>query len=436
MRSTRPSTTKRVLVVAYYFPPMGGSGVQRVAKLVKYLPRHGWAPEVLTAEPGGYLAFDASLLDEIEAAGVPIHRTSSWDPTRLFRRRQATGLPREDVRRRVSEWSQYVFVPDNKIGWAPHALRRGRQLLAARPFDAIFASAPPYTALLVAARLSRTSGLPLVTDFRDDWLGNPRHVYPTSMHRALHRWLERYVLRSSSEVLTINPFIQARLQERARAADVRVPVQVLPQGFDPADFDRASTSHLLEGGGKKKMRLLYSGLFYDAQTPDFFLRGLAGFLARRPEARRQVEAAFVGLVPEASQRLADRLGLGEVMSYRGYLPHHEAVAHLLASDVLWMTVGERPGAEGISTGKLFEYIGTQKPILALVPPGVAEQAIEPYGAARVVRPTDARAIADALEAFFDAWRTGALPQPDTAYVQRFNRIHLAGTLASILSSAE
>ena len=424
---------KRVLVVAYYFPPMGGSGVQRVAKLVKYLPRYGWMPHVLTAEPGGYLAFDPGLLGEIEAASIPIHRTFSWDPTRLFRRNQATGLPREDVRRRVSEWSQYVFVPDNKIGWAPHALRRGKQLLAEHPFDAIFASAPPYTALLVAAHLSRTSGLPLVTDFRDDWLENPRHVYPTSAHRALHRWLERYVLRSSKHVITINPLIQARLQARAEAADVRVPVSVLPQGFDPEDFDVASVPRTPKQADKK-MRLLYSGLFYDAQTPDFFLQGLAAFVERRPEARQQVEAAFVGLVPEASRRLADRLGLGEIVRYEGYRPHGETVAHLLAADVLWMTIGERPGAEGISTGKLFEYIGARKPILALVPPGVAQQAIEPYGAARVVPPADVAAIADALEAFFDEWRSETLPQPDAAYVQRFDRIRLAGTLASILSS--
>ena len=435
MRSVRPRAPQRVLVVAYYFPPMGGSGVQRVAKLVKYLPRYGWAPEVLTVEPGGYLAFDASLLAEIESAEVPIHRTSSWDPTRLFRPKQATGLPREDVRRRVSEWSQYLFIPDNKIGWAPHALRRGKQLLAEQRFDAIFASAPPYTALLVAARLSRISGLPLVADFRDDWIENPRHVYPTSAHRALHQWLEGYVLRASKEVITINPFIQKQLQARAAAADVQVPVRVLPQGFDPEDFEAASVPRLPKKKDKK-MRLLYSGLFYDAQTPDFFLQGLAAFIARRPEARRHVEAVFIGLVPEASQRLAEKLGLGKIVRYQGYLSHRETVAHLRAADVLWMTIGERPGAEGISTGKLFEYMGAQKPILALVPPGAAQQAIEPYGAARVVPPADVAAIADALEAFFEAWRSGALPRPDAAYVQRFNRIRLAGTLASILSSDE
>ena len=424
--------TKRVLVVAYYFPPMGGSGVQRVAKLVKYLPRYGWQPEVLTAKPGGYLAFDPSLLEEIEGAGVPVHRTSSWDPTRLFRREKATGLPKEDVRRRASEWSQYVFVPDNKIGWAPHALGAGRRLLRQRRFDVLFASAPPYTALLVAAHLSRTSGLPLVADFRDDWLGNPRHVYPTSVHRWLHERLERYVLRASRRVLTINAPIQARLRASARVAGTSVPVEVLPQGFDPEDFEIAPAPR----PSKDKIRFLYSGLFYDAQTPNFFLQALAAVVARRPDVRGRVEAAFAGLVPEASRRLAEGLGISDLVHYEGYLPHREAVAHLRAADVLWMTIGARPGAEGISTGKLFEYMGARKPILALVPPGAARDALEPYGAARVVEPSDVDAIAAAIEALFDAWQVGSLPQPDEAYVRRFDRAELAGTLAGILSSVD
>ena len=419
-----------MLVVAYYFPPMGGSGVQRVAKLVKYLPRFGWMPEVLTTEPGGYLAFDPSLLEEIEEAGVPVHRTPSWDPTRLFRRRRATELPKENVRRRISALSQLLFVPDNKIGWMPHALRAGRRLLRTGRFDAIFASAPPYTALLAAARLSRTSGLPLVTDFRDDWLENPRHVYPTSVHRRLHERLERYVLRSSGHVLTINSFIQSRLRESAKAARVNVPVEVLPQGFDPEDFESAPALH----AEHKRFRLLYSGMFYGAQTPDFFLRGFAAFARRRPEARRQAEAVFVGLLPAASRRLVERLGIGPLVRYEGYLPHREAARHLLAADVVWMTIGERPGAEGISTGKLFEYFGARRPILAFVPPGAARDALEPYGAARVASPADVRTITDAIEALFDAWQAGTPPRPDEAYVQRFDRVRLAGTLASILSA--
>ncbi|WP_228350327.1 glycosyltransferase [Rhodocaloribacter litoris] len=419
-----------MLVVAYYFPPMGLSGVQRVAKFVKYLPEHGWRPTVLTAAPGGYFAYDASLLADVEAAGTEVVRTASWDPTRLFGRGRTVALPAERARRWWAGLSQFAFIPDNKVGWWPHAGRAGRRLLRAGTFDAIFSSAPPYTAHLVAVHLARWSGLPLITDFRDDWVGNPRHVYPTPLHRALHRRLEHRVLRASRHATTINTYIRDALLARNTRPGFTPSVTVLPQGFDPADFDVPPVPR--DG---TRMRLVYSGIFYDAQTPDAFLQALALLLARRPGVRPHVEAVFVGLVPGASRALATALGLDDLVHYTGYLPHREAVRHLRAADVLWMTVGRRPGAEGISTSKLYEYFGAQKPILALVPEGAVREALAPYGAAVVTGPDDVEAVADALEGLYERWRAGSLPAPDRAYVRRFDRRRLAGELAALLGGA-
>lgn len=417
-----------MLVVAYYFPPMGLSGVQRVAKFVKYLPDFGWRPTVLTVEPGGYFAYDETLLREVEAAGVEIVRTPSWDPTRLFGRKRTVALPDESTRRRLSNLSQFFFVPDNKLGWLPHAVRAGRRLLRAQAFDAVFSSAPPYTAHLVAARLARQSGRPLIADFRDDWVDNPRHVYPTRWHRRLHERLERRVVRASRRVTAINAHIRDALVRRNGGDAVARRISVLPQGFDPADFERPAAPR-----DPARMRLLYSGVFYDAQTPDVFLRALAAWLERRPGARDRVEAVFVGLVPEASRALAERLGLGGVVRYEGYLAHDEAVARLRSADALWMTIGRRPGAEGISTSKLFEYFGAGKPILALVPEGAAREALAPHRAAVVVDPDDASAAAAALDDLFRRWEEDRLPRPDPEYVRRFDRRRLAGKLAALLS---
>jgi hypothetical protein len=198
---------RRVLIVAYYFPPMGMSGVQRVAKFARYLPRSGWQPTVLTVEPAGYYAYDASLLDEIEQAGISMIRTPSIDPTKLFGRHKTVALPAEATRKRLAGLSQLLFVPDNKVGWYPYAVRAGLRELKARPYDAVFASAPPYTALLIAERLSTAGRLPLVVDFRDDWLENPRHSYPSVLHQALHRRMERRVIGRSKSVIAINKTI-------------------------------------------------------------------------------------------------------------------------------------------------------------------------------------------------------------------------------------
>ena len=419
---------RRVLVIAYYFPPMGLSGVQRVAKFVKYLPEHGWQPTVLTIEPAGYFAYDTTLLHEAEEAGVTIHRTPSWDPTRLFGDRRTVSLPAEHVRRRLSSVSQFLFVPDNKINWMPHALRAGNRLLQEHAFDAVFSSAPPYTAHLVAARLSRKHSLPLVVDFRDDWVGNPRHVYPTALHRRLNQRMEQRVLRTSRHAITINEPIRKALTARNTKADFQPSISVIPQGFDPDDFAVAPATMPPE-----TMSLLYSGIFYDAQTPDFFLRALAQVIERRPEARSHLKAIFVGLLPKMASQLIERLGISDLVRYEGYVSHDEAVAFQRAADVLWMTIGKRPGAEGISTGKLFEYFGTRKPILALVPPGAASEALEPYDAACIVEPDDVAAIEQAIAGLYDRWRTGQLPTPNEAYVQQFDRKRLAGLLADSLS---
>jgi glycosyltransferase involved in cell wall biosynthesis len=416
-------TPRRVLVVAYYFPPLGGSGVQRVAKLVKYLPEHGWQPTVLTARPGAYVAFDPALAKEVAAAGVEVVATRTLDPTRAGQGRTvaATGARR----RWLAAITDGLFVPDNKLGWAPFALREGAGLLHTRPFDAVYATAPPYTGLLVAARLARRFRLPLYVDLRDDWLGNPRHRYPTPFHRRLHAHLERRVLRQAVGVSVISEAM--RVAVVARHPDLAERVRIVPQGFDPADFDPPADP-LRDG----VFRLLYSGMFYDAQRPDTFLAGLRRLRNRHPEAR--VEALFAGLVPPGFDALVDRLALTPIVRYLGYLSHADVTRRQQQADVLWMTVGQRPGAEGISTGKLFEYMGTRKPILGLVPDGTAAEALRAYGAGIAVPPDDPEAVGNALELLFGAWQAGAMPAPSESFVMQHDRQRMAGEVAAWLEN--
>lgn len=419
---------RRVLIIAYYFPPMGLSGVQRVAKFVKYLPRYGWHPTVLTVEPAGYFAYDESQLQEVSADNIAIKRSSSWDPTRLFGTEQTVRLPAESRRKWMSALSQFIFLPDNKIGWMPHALKMGRKILEAEKYDAIFSTAPPYTAHLIAAKLSRQYHVPLTVDFRDDWVQNPRHVYPTNFHARINRSMERFVLSQSACTVTINDAIKRSLEARSRVYNVSTQVQVIPQGFDAEDFS-CDYPHNKTG----KLRFLYSGIFYDAQTPDYFLRALSHLVEKRPAIRGEIEARFVGLLPDDSKKLARELGIADLIHHCGYLNHDQVVAELKAADILWMTIGRRPGANGISTGKLFEYFGARKPILALIPEGEARKALKPYSASIVVEPDDVDAIRDALALYHEKWRKGGFEKPDEGYVRTYDRCLLTGRLANVFN---
>ncbi|MBT8402051.1 MAG: glycosyltransferase, partial [Rhodothermia bacterium] len=262
MISPRAHREKRhVLVLSYYFPPMGLSGVQRVSKFVKYLPEHGWDVTVLTSEPRGYFAFDESLEVEIPST-VRVIRTASADPTRVFRSKVTVNLPAEGLRRSLSKASQWIFIPDNKIGWFPSAARGAHRIHRDRPVDVVLSSAPPYTSHLVGRSIASRAGVPLVLDFRDDWLGNPRHEYPSRIHYALQRSLESKVIAAADAVTTINPKIAGDIRDRHVNRPDAPSITVIPQGYDPEDFGGRN-----EAEEKGSMSFLYSGIFYDAQSP-------------------------------------------------------------------------------------------------------------------------------------------------------------------------
>jgi glycosyltransferase involved in cell wall biosynthesis len=185
-------------------------------------------------------------------------------------------------------------------------------------------------------------------------------------------------------------------------------------------------------GDRGRLQLLYSGVFYDVQTPDFFLRSLAAFLAQRPEARSKVEASFLGLVPAASKALIGQLGLADVVGLEGYRPHQAVIEALQAADVLWMTVGRGKGQETISTSKLFEYMGARKPILGLVPEGAARDALQTYGASFIAPPDDEQAILAQLTEIYSRWEQNRLPEPDEVHITQFDRSRLTVQLGELL----
>ncbi len=447
---------RRLLVLAYYFPPLGGSGVQRVASLARYLPTFGWHPTVVTARPGRYFAFDEGLADDVHRAGVRVVATSTLDPTRGGEGRAQ--MPAGRWGRLLSALSAWAFVPDNKVGWSPFALAAAEREHRAAPFDAVLSTAPPYTSLLVGARLARRWDVPFVVDLRDDWLGNPRHRYPTAVHRRLHAVLERRVLAAASAVFVISGAMREAVSVRHPGLASRL--HIVPQGYDPADFPgEAARQHAPSGepmeseaveakavetrsvetgavetggrpmAGEGTFRIVYAGVFYDAQRPDTFLAALAQFVAAHPDA--PVAADFYGLVPPDFGPFVANLGLGAMVTYHGYLPHRALAGRLAGASLLWMTVGERPGAEGISTGKLFEYVGTRRPILGLVPlRGTAAEALRAYGAAWVVAPGDTDGAARAIGEAWTAWTAGTRTAADAAFIRRHDRRRIAGEVAA------
>lgn len=417
---------KKVLIIAYYFPPLGGSGVQRTLKFVKYLPEYGWEPTVLTIGDTAYYAKDESLLKEIEALKIRVIRTQSTDPNAVLHRnhREIVKMPKEGTRKFLTYMSDLFFIPDNKIGWKKHAVKAASELLKKEKFDVLYATAPPVTDFLIGVELKKRFHVPLVIDYRDSWIDYPYKYFPTPLHRYLHVKKERHVVHKSDMVVTTSRHVKEELIQRHKFLSYN-DITILSHGFDPDDLKVPNPQVLPR---TEKMRFTYSGMFYGTITPVHFLQALAKVLKENPPMRGRIEACFVGLFRPEHINLVNQLGLQNSVNLLGYLEHQEAVRYLLASDVLWLINQD----DLMTPGKLYEYIGTGKKILGCVTKGYLASTIEEAGG-MVVPPAEVNAIAAAIVSLYQQYEKNQLTGASPAVMDKFNRYKLTGELAKVFT---
>lgn len=418
---------KKVLMLAYYFPPMGLSGVQRTAKFVKYLPEFGWKPIVLTINPTSYFAYDESLLAELSHPAIEIVRTDTKDLTKVAA--TATGkrqfkMPSDQTQRFLSALSQLAFIPDNKIGWKKFAIEKASEILEReKDIEVIYSTAPPFSSHLIALELRAKYQLPTVLDFRDPWVENAAHVYWTPFHRRKHEALEEYVLTRADKIITANRALKELFLKKYFGQLQHKDISIIWHGYDAEDFRKAQPDNRIQ----RKLRFVYSGRFF-LSSPEPFFRGLKAAIEKEPALRENVEAYFVGIFPKEYIRLAEKFELKDVIEARGYRPHLDAVAELLKGDVLWAVLDDVRGTEVVTHGKLFEYVAARKTLFGIVPEGAARQFIlEANGV--VAHPKQTSEIAQKILDLYTLWKQNALPVPTENFVQRFERRQLAGQLA-------
>lgn len=416
---------RKVLYIAYYFPPMGLSGVQRTLKFVKFLPQYGWNPTVLTVAPTAYFAQDLSLLKEVEEAGIEIVRTSSLDANYFLKKKRVVRMPSERVRKTLQFFGDTFLIPDSKIGWKRKALRAATELLERDRFDLIFATAPPQTDFLIGVELKKKFDIPLVVEYRDAWLNYPFKYYPTPLHHYLHRRLERKVLKAADRIVVT----QRRMKENILKAHRNLgyhDVTIISQGYDESDFVSIDPTEKKEGC----LTIAHAGAFYGGRNPSVIIRALHNVLKNDAHLRGKIELKLIGNIRTEDEKLVRQLGLQEDVIFTGYLEHRNCTAMLQAADVLWFVNDN----DLSSPGKLYEYFGARKPLLASVVDGYIKQLIEESGAAVCVPLNDVSAHEEALRNLYAQYEGKQLPVVPDAFADRFNRAKLTGELAKIFGS--
>ena len=388
---------RRVLVVAFHFPPSVGTGTVRVTKFCKYLPEFGWQPVVLTTNRFGALESDAA--SHVHRAGDALHRLVGRAPQRLFGRHSSPAsansavIPNESWLGRLRD---RIMVPDTKIGWFLPAVRLGQALIRRCQPQLIFSSSPPETVHLVARYLHQHSGLPWVSDLRDGWLFEPPQpaLRQLPLRRSIESWLEASVVRQANAVVTATAPIAADFRRRYSSAVRRV--ETITNGFAEVEFAELSRKRPPDG----TFRLVHTGGLAASRqgtSAEAFWDGLATLRSMDPATPLRVH--FVGNVAPWEQAAAEARGLAPIVSFLPPVSRREALQHQLDADGLLLITA--PGQMSVATLKLFDYIGAGVPILALAKDNAAAQIIEQYGFGVTVPPDNPTAIAKALKDMLD-----------------------------------
>jgi glycosyltransferase involved in cell wall biosynthesis len=419
--SSQELTIRHALFVAYHFPPeASSSGVLRTLKFARYLVEYGWRVTVITPEISAYSVTDEGLLRQVP------------DLVRIVRTRYLNTKRHLSIRGR---YSSMMALPDQWIGWLPWAVAEGRTILRSDPIDLVYSTSPHATAHLIAWQLARASSKPWVVDFRDPWFQDTPDVGDPSgpIYRYLNRSLERGVVKRSSQVVTST--VQLRDLMRNRYADqLAEKIVTIMNGYDEADFLALPPE---SSERDAKLTIVHAGRLHPAhRDPRPLLRALrrAGDDGRLDETR--ITVRFVGAGPYSeSEDLRQCLLQTRLESHVEFLPrvpYDQALRELGKGDLLLLLQGSDDTA-GLIPAKLYEYLRSQKPVLAAVFPGATNEVLRETGGGWAVDSRDEAALASVLAEVYLDWIAGRLQnrRANLGKLRRYDRRNLTAELAAI-----
>ena len=420
---------RKVLIVTYYWPPSGGPGVQRVLNFVKYLSSYGWEPVVLTVREGEYPAVDTSLEREIPK-NLKVFKTKTFEPFALFKlisgkkQKDSIGtyiLTEESPNfvTRVSKWIRFnLFIPDARIGWKYFAVRAGRRIIKEESIDLILTSSPPHSVQLIGAELARSSRLPWVADYRDPWkeIVYNQNQRRTAWAKKRDAYLEHKAINRADGIVAVSRDVQRLI---AGKCDKPKLMKVVFNGYDNRP----------EGMPHNECPVItYTGALSVTRIPE----PLIPALVQLQKEGLRFRLRLVGNICSEFRVLIQENGLAENVEFVPYLPHAESVKCINDSDILLLVIDKVPDNKGILTGKLFEYVGARRPILAIGnTAGEARQIIDECQCGEMLDYADVDGTKRVLRKLYDCWKSGVAAY-SFANSSAYSRKSLTGELARFM----
>lgn len=436
---------RKILFIAYHFPPAGGGGVQRSLKFVKYLPESGYLPIVLTIEaPDGrrWTPKDQALMDEVPPA-VKIHRVAIPDEVHV------PGKLERAVRELLGLRSRFGKT------WMERVIEAGTRIAEEEKPDLIFVTMSPFDGADACSVISRRTGIPWIADLRDPWALDEFQLHRSRWHRELEKAQMAKSLESAALVIMNTPESARRVKEELPRLQGNKVVS-LTNGYDASDFagevepiggDTFNIVHsgyfhaesgLVEQSRQRQYRLLgrtVPGVERLPRSHYYLLQALEQWLKESPEIADSIRVHCVGVLSKSDQALIDNSPAKALFVCSGYLNHAECLRYVRGADLLFLPMHKMPQGmkAGLVPGKTYEYMAAGRPVLATLPASDARDFLEKAGTGVFAAPGDVAGMLSALREQYSKWQSGRSALDwNAGYVRRFERRNLTLELAGFL----
>lgn len=428
---------KRVLIITYYWPPSGGSGVQRWLKMSKYLPEYGWQPVIYTTENAEYPIIDHTL-DKDVCPEAEVIRRPIVEPYNFYKKflginkqeKVKVGFASESKKNgwkeKLSVWIRgNCFIPDARCWWVKPSVKYLKEYLKEHPVDAIISTGPPHSMHLIAMHLKENLGIPWIADFRDPWTEidfyDELHLTRWADRKQHH--LEKEVLTKADKVVTVS-WNWSKGLGRIGNRNVRV----IQNGYDwdcRPDEERAPLSD--------EFTLTHLGVVAPSRNAPMLWQALQELKNEVDGIDKTLKIKLVGQVDQSVVENLTSCGLMENTELVTHVPHDEVKLIQESSQVLLLLVNNAPNAKGILTGKLYEYLASGRPILAIGPEdGDAAQVIKETNAGVTVDFGDKEKIKQAVKELYHKYLEQNLPSNTSQEIEKYSRKALAGEYVKLL----
>ncbi len=429
---------KRVLIITYYWPPSGGSGVQRWLKMSKYLPEYGWQPVIYTPEEGEYPILDASLEKDV-APEAEIIRRPIVEPYTLYKKflgikkseSVKVGFIKENRKKlgwkeNFSRWIRgNCFIPDARCLWVKPSVNYLKSYLKVHPVDAIVSTGPPHSMHLIAMKLKEATGIHWIADFRDPWTEIDYYgdLRLTRWADRKHHRLEYEVLTKADKVVTIGWDCAKSLGRLGNRN-----VCVIPNGFD-WEVDAKPKEILLS----QEFTLTHLGIVTPSRNAPQLWAALKELKEEDETFGKKLKISLVGQIDQSVLENLYAVGLKENTEIVPYIPHEQIQQAQGASQVLLLLVNNTPNAKGILTGKIFEYLASGRPILCIGPEdGDAGHILSETKAGVTVSFEDKEKMKEVVKILYHKYLEKALPFNNSKEIEKYSRKAQAEEYAKLL----